>query len=142
MIKGKALVNIESYESLTGEDMVSIKVSDSDAKVQFLFLELTAKQFVKALIESYEIKCNMTTSSMDKVGMVKETRKLDFKLPDHDPENRAEIAMREAIKQATPGWMPVLSFDSEDSFTYDSQYHTTAHTTQYRWMRKKRGHRS
>lgn len=117
-------------------DGATIAINDRDAIIQFIEIELTAKQFMSLIGRLSNVPCKAKIRGLDKVGMVREHKDLVFPMSENATfREERKLACKLADQHVEPGWTPSHYFGSHGSFfCKDGVRH--ARTTQYRWVPK------
>jgi len=109
---------------LGDEDGVEIEVRDKDAAVSVCKVFLTPEQFCQAALgRLVRLECDVQIPPPGRVGMVREARDYEFKMPDKGEwQNRFGTTLQEEVASkfieanCPDGWKPSLYFGSKDSF--------------------------
>jgi len=138
-MKNKAVIGICRPSFSDGHQAMVIDVEDSDARINFLRLEISLEKFAKALT-GMAVDCEMTVHGLENVGKKIETDKIEFEMPNSQNafllEKEEKEVAREIAKKNTPeGWITDQYFDSKDSFFYRDGKRW-ARTTIIRWVNK------
>lgn len=120
------------------DDDIEINIYDNDSGVNFVEIHMTREQFINAVMNRLghtETKCTIVTD-LDRVGKVREEKVFEFEMPDKDEfkSNAIKIAIKIAKETCPDGWVPELSFSSQDSFFYGKGGKRYARTTIMRWV--------
>lgn len=134
-MKNKAKLNISRPQYFDGTEKISISVTDADAHVQFLEIEIELADMMKCLTGGYQIDCWMETRGLDVVGKMNERLNLEFEMPEHSYSDRVEVARKAADKAAPEGWSVSGYFGSQNSF-FERDGVKMARTTMDRWVEK------
>jgi len=103
-MKNKAKLTISRPMYGDGRKVISIKVKDSDAVIQFLSIEIGLNEFAECLTGLSEVECEMETRELHNVGKIRETDSIEFEIP--GPQySIGEGDLNEIAKANTPeGW--------------------------------------
>jgi hypothetical protein len=116
------------------DDNIRMVVSDKDAGIDFLELELTNTQFVNATMN--RLGCtsvkNAEVRGIENVGKVQEFKDFSFEVPEQCTKKLAIKIVQEVCPK---GWVPDLSFSSQGSF-YEENGKDYATTMIRRWVNK------
>lgn len=117
------------------ESGIHVEFVDGDACIQFLRFNISPSDFTAMLGGLARVEIEALAMGIDKIGKVRETKKLVFKMPKNSFCNK-EIAEKLAIKYADKGWIPSLYFGCQSSFFSGDDGVEYAQTYQMRWVEK------
>lgn len=130
MMEGKLTISRPSYGC--GKEKVSIEVKDNLSKERFLTIEIDYDVFTKVLMGCAELPCDIEVRHLKRVGMRKETKPLEFIMPDGYSEMK-ENARKAAAENTPEGWEANTHFGSQNSF-FTREGKGWARTTISRWV--------
>lgn len=104
---------------LIDEEYTTIEVKDEKSSQRVLSIKVSPLEFQKALARIACCDCDVyyNTKSFDKIGKTLEVKSFSFPLPECNFQNRRDIAKEEVLKICPTGYIPDVSFSSQDSFT-------------------------
>lgn len=133
MNKGKITISRPNYSD--GKEVIQISISDDDAVVKFLTVEIGLEDFTKALTGQSRMPVEFEINALDCVGKKRETKCIEFKISDKSMyKGRSELAIKEAKKHTPDGWIADEYYGSQRSFFYKFEHEQWARTTIYRWV--------
>jgi len=134
-MKNKAKLSISRPQYFDGTEKISISVTDADAHVEFLEIEIELADMMRCLTGGHATECWMETRGLDVIGKMNERMNLEFEMPEHGYSNRVEVARKAADKAAPEGWSVSGYFGSQNSF-FERDGVKMARTTMDRWVEK------
>jgi uncharacterized protein YqgQ len=119
---------------LISADHTIIEVSDKDASIQFLQIELTPEQLSRALSRQAYVECGLSLNKLDCIGKKHESKSFEFEISEDMANSSYSNELREiATKQLSEGWIPDRHFASQNTFfTKDGKQY--ARCTIRRWV--------
>lgn len=116
------------------DNMVNVRVYDKKSGIIFLEIVMTHEQFINAAmnrLSNCEVK-EAYISGLDKIGKTQEYTNFEFEISRYGDE---DIARKTVTEKVPDGWIPDMSFNSQDSFfTKDGKPH--ARTIIRSWVDK------
>lgn len=133
-MKHKAKLSISRPTYGDGREMICIRIKDTDARIEFVELEIGYAEFTQALTGLSEVSCSMDVRGLQNVGKQLEREQLTFKMPEDKPFDK-NMAAQLAILHAPDGWEPSTYFGSKSSF-FSKDGANYATTDISRWVEK------
>lgn len=115
-----------------GSEYISIRLRCESSRTRFLDLEMDYAEFAQALTGLSEVNCKIITRKLDRIGKTKETRPLEFMVPEGKHLDKS-VAKDRATKEVPEGWVSDAYFNSTDSF-FQKNGKYWARTTMSRWV--------
>ena len=131
--KGGLSISRPSYGD--GRKKVSIRLSDKDAVIEFVEIEIDYDKFTEALTGMGETECDFEVRALHNVGKIREHKAFEFPIPKTDWSDRKEVVATEAQKHCPDGWIADTYFGSRNSF-FEKDGQNYARTTIKRWVDK------
>jgi len=118
-------------------DEIYLTIFDDDSRIQFLKIRLTPEQTILLLANRGEVPAKeAVVLGLDKVGLCRETRAIEFPLPAQEGGfTNAKLAKEIAAQFEPEGWVMDTSFGSQSSFKTVKGV-TYACTHIHRWVKK------
>lgn len=101
---------------LFNHDGLRIEVTDKEASVRFLDIELNQKQTCQALSRLGNTPCEIRVQGLDRIGKKHECKIFEFELGNVEWLKEKESAIKKVKKLCPEGWVPDLYFSSQSSF--------------------------
>lgn len=119
-----------------GRRKISIAVKDTDARIEFLELEINLDKFAECLTGMADVECEMEFRGLENVGKKIETMPLEFEVEERCyGDERKQNAINLARNAAPKGWSPSTYFGSQSSF-FQRNGKSYARTSASRWVEK------
>ena len=120
------------------DDLIKITISDKDASLDIIELNLTREQFINATmnrLSNTEVSSSVAYG-IENLGKTLEMATLTFEIPKGllHSDSVDRTLQNLALKSTPEGWYPDMSFNSQNSFftTKDGKHY--ARTTIRRWV--------
>lgn len=118
-----------------GEDgFINITVRDRSSRTNFLTVEVSLANFTQAITGLAETDCQIEVRNLDRVGLKKESKALEFSTPEGSGYRNKEMAFKEALRLCPEGWSVNNYFNSQDSF-FTKDGREWARTSIVRWIK-------
>jgi len=105
---------------MVGWDGARIEIEDEKANTRFVYINMTAEQFMACLGRQACVECEIEVGGLDRVGKTHENSSFEFEIPDYvfllDREERHKSLRKIAQDQLTDGWIADGYFGSKTSF--------------------------
>lgn len=118
---------------------VSLEFTDEKSHKRFLTAKISHEDLIKGIM-GLAVRPIEFTLNAETVGKEKHTEAIKLSMPDHDWQNRKEIAkglIIEYAKQKTletgKNWIPDLYLDSQSSIVYDGKGNYTVNASMSCW---------
>lgn len=135
MTKIKGQLTISRPISSSGEKLISIRINDVDAGIEFLRLEIGLEEFAECLTGLSRQHCEFEVENLQNVGKRIEREPLVFAIPQCSYPNKKKVACETAKSLCNDGWHAREYFDSKDSFFTEDGI-AYARTQKTRWVSK------
>lgn len=139
------MVNVSEEKEITAQititatydDLIRIEIYDKTSCSPFLYLELTREQFINATMNrlgNTDVQY-ASVRNLEILGKKIELGSFEFELPDKISSYRDKAKIIELAKEKCPeGWVPDLSFSSQNSFFYNKEEKQCARAMMRRWI--------
>jgi hypothetical protein len=136
-MKHKAELSISRPSYGDGRKKISILVNDSEARIEFLEIEIDLEAFSECITGLGHCDCEMEVRGLQNVGKKIENMPIVFEVPKELRYKGKCDGVNMLAEKATPaGWKCSMYFGSQTSFfSKDDKYF--ARTTASRWVEKK-----
>lgn len=134
-MKHKGRLSITRPRGGSGPEVISIRLVDDDAGIEFVQVEVELAAFSDCLTGLADTDCEFEVRGLENVGKRIERETIEFLMPDCEFGNRKSVAKEEAMKVTPEGWTPKLYFGSQDSF-FQREGKDYARTHIVRWVNK------
>ncbi len=132
MNKGK--ITISRPCSSREDEIVSLRIYDSKARIEFVEVEIGLANMMQAITGLGNVACEFKTRGLENVGKTIESKTLEFEFEsDCKWQDRDTEAYKKACEVAPDGWHPSGYFGSKDSFFYKDNVRY-ARTQMSRWI--------
>jgi hypothetical protein len=134
-MKHKAELSISRPSYGDGRRKIAISVTDEDARIKFLEIEIDLDNFAECLTGLSNVQCDMEVRGLHNVGKVIEKDTLEFRLREDSWYNQEERAKEEVDTHVPEGWVASKYFGSKTSF-FSKGDERWARTSISRWVDK------
>jgi hypothetical protein len=135
-MKHKAELSISRPSYGDGRKKISILVNDSEARIEFLEIEIDLEAFSECITGLGHCDCEMEVRGLQNVGKKIENMPIVFEVPKELRYSRNKYKIQTLAEKATPdGWHCSTYFGSQNSF-FSKDDKDFARTTASRWVDK------
>lgn len=121
---------------LFNESGLDLEITDKDANTTFAVIKLDREQTCKALSRIGYTSCDIRVCNLDRVGMIHENKKLDFRVGHIETwKVGTKLLYQKANESCPEGWTVDNYFGSQDS-TFHKGDELWGRCTIRRWTKK------
>ncbi len=137
-MKHKAQITISRPQYGDGRELIHLNITDVDARIEFVELEISYADFTRALTGQAYVVCDMHVRGLENVGKQRERDTITVEMPECSYYDRKATAVAEVHHHIKEGWTSSDYFGSQDSF-YTKDNIQYAKTDIFRWIDKEQG---
>jgi hypothetical protein len=135
-MKHKAKLSISRPSYSDGSKKIAIRVMDTEARIEFLEIEIDLEAFSECITGLGHCGCEMEVRGLQNVGKKIENMPIVFEVPEEFRYKGKCGGVDSLAKKATPyGWECSMYFGSQTSF-FSKDGKDFARTTASRWVEK------
>lgn len=134
-MKGKITIS-KTYGNYDNPRPVRITITDTDANIDFVEVNLSLEEIAEALLGLAHVECDIVTHDLHNVGKLRQMNTLIVRFPDNINHPTKQDAHDFAIQQMPDSWELRDSFTSQKSF-FEEDGWRYARANIVRWVDKK-----